>query len=390
MLHILFPIDNSLIDVFIGQSKEFCNRNDQFLHGVPYPFRNGQFQGVLGYVLKELADGFVCVKPLYEGEDVVLQYRQGCSRNLRGEVVGLTFAQPQQSLGFFEHDFQRPPLGINPVRLKELKLHVRGHQSVPCAPLAPLDKEQAHLGFGKNHVRHDVMTTQSPAVLSLALLVKVLDQCRCGMGFPIQKVFCLAVFPHLDHAQIIALDVAGTDEADDILAREPAVSQHIPEPDAFADGTLDHANHQVDLIPRVFIHALLHGIAAVTLFGETPGEFLVGHPELLLLPFLAQQGKIKNHLGRPVRDGKEQGLEAEDAPVLDMGKYPADVLHAPSCLGVVCVIDYQANRAFLATGTNPDSRPKLEGEVIDELPPIYFGVAHKAVEHVFLALQQAA
>ena len=42
MLHLLFPVDYSLID-------EFCNRNDQFLHGFPYPFRNGQFQGILGY-----------------------------------------------------------------------------------------------------------------------------------------------------------------------------------------------------------------------------------------------------------------------------------------------------------------------------------------------------
>ena len=49
MLHLLFPVDYSLIDVFISQSEEFCNRNDQFLHGFPYPFRNGQFQGILGY-----------------------------------------------------------------------------------------------------------------------------------------------------------------------------------------------------------------------------------------------------------------------------------------------------------------------------------------------------
>ena len=112
-----------------------------------------------------------------------------------------------------------------------------------------------------------------------------------------------------------------------------------------------------------FIDTLLQGVAAVTSFGETSCELFIGHPELSILSFFTQQCKIQKHLGCPVRDGKEQSLETEDAPVMDMGKHPADVLHAPSRLGIVRVIDYQADRAFLAPGTESDLRPKLKGEV---------------------------
>ena len=66
MLHILLPVDNNLIDVFITQSEEFGNRNNLFLHGTPYPFRDGQLQGILGYVLKEPGHGFVRGKPFHK------------------------------------------------------------------------------------------------------------------------------------------------------------------------------------------------------------------------------------------------------------------------------------------------------------------------------------
>ncbi len=65
MFHIFLPVDDSLIDIFISQSEEFRNRNDQFLHDAPHPFHNGQFQRILGYVLKELAHGLVGWKPLH-------------------------------------------------------------------------------------------------------------------------------------------------------------------------------------------------------------------------------------------------------------------------------------------------------------------------------------
>ena len=390
MLHLLFPVDYNLIDVFISQSEEFCNRNDQLLHGLPYPFRNGQFQGILGYFFEKLSHGFVCGKPFHKGENVVLQSRQGCRCNLRGKIVCLAFAQSQQPFGFLENDFQGPSLGINPVGFEEFELDVRSHQSVPCAPFASPDKEQAHLCVCKGHLCHDVMAAQPSAVPPFALFVKVLNQGRRSIGLSVQKVFCPDAFSYLDHTQVIALDAAGADEADDILAREPTVCQHIPEPDALADGAPDHFEHQVDFIPRVFINALLDGITVGTLFGETPCEFLIGHPELSLLSFFTQQCKIENHLGRPVRDGKKQGLETENAPVLDIGKHPADVFNAPSRLGIVRVIDYQADRATLAFGADPDSRPKLKSEIINEFPPGYLGVAHKTVEHVFFACQQAA
>ena len=119
-----------------------------------------------------------------------------------------------------------------------------------------LTKYRRTLVSAKGHVRHDVIATQSPAVLPPALPVKVPDQGRRGIGLPVQTVFCPAVFSHLDHAQVIALDVTGADEPDDILAGEPAVCQHIPEPDPFADGASYHGNHQVGFLCRVFIDTL--------------------------------------------------------------------------------------------------------------------------------------
>ena len=38
MFHIFLPVDDSLIDIFISQSEEFRNRNDQFLHDAPISF----------------------------------------------------------------------------------------------------------------------------------------------------------------------------------------------------------------------------------------------------------------------------------------------------------------------------------------------------------------
>ena len=32
MFHIFLPVDDSLIYIFVSQSEEFRNRNDQFLH----------------------------------------------------------------------------------------------------------------------------------------------------------------------------------------------------------------------------------------------------------------------------------------------------------------------------------------------------------------------
>ena len=36
MFHLFLPVDDSLIDIFISQSEEFRNRNDQFLHDAPH------------------------------------------------------------------------------------------------------------------------------------------------------------------------------------------------------------------------------------------------------------------------------------------------------------------------------------------------------------------
>lgn len=200
MFHLIRSVNYGIINILIGQAEEVSDRYDDFSENSSYFFRNRQFQRIFGCNLKEFAHCFVCSKPFYNGKNVILQRCQGCSSNLRSKVIGLAFAQAQQSLGFLKYDFQRPPLGINPTRLQEIELGVGCHQSVPNSVLAPFDKEQSYIGISKDYVCHDIMTAQFPAISLFLTFGKKLYQSRCNIRLTIEAIFCLAVFPNFNHS----------------------------------------------------------------------------------------------------------------------------------------------------------------------------------------------
>lgn len=175
-----------------------------------------------------------------------------------------------------------------------------------------------------------------------------------------------------------------------ILACKPAVSQNIPEFHSFTYGSFYHVNHKTDFACRIFVDSFLQGILFVTGLGETVFEFLGGHTKISFSPFFTKKCKIENHLGCSVCYDQKQCLESQNASVLNMGMHPADIFEAASGFGIVRIINYQTGGVFLMLGTDFDFRPKLHVKMIDKFTPINLRVAHKTVEHIFFAVQQAA
>jgi hypothetical protein len=73
-----------------------------------------------------------------------------------------------------------------------------------------------------------------------------------------------------------------------------------------------------------------------------------------------------------------------------MGMHSTYILNASSRFRTVCIINNQASGSVFAFGTDSDFRPKLEVEMIGQLPPIDLWIAQKPIENVLLATKQVA
>jgi hypothetical protein len=281
-------------------------------------------------------------------------------------------------------------LGINSVSLKELKSCIGCYQAAPSTLFASPNKEQTHFGIRKDDISRNIMAAQFSAISALFSFRKKFNQRWRRIEITFKTIFRLPVFPDLNHPQIVTAHMAGADKTNDILTGKPAVSQYISESDTFADGAFYHLSHKVVFPRGVFIDTFLQGSMLVMLPGKTGLQFFGGHAEIASLPFFAQEGKIENHLGRPVCYGKKESLESKDASVQDMGMYPTYILNAPSRFGTVCIVNNQASGSVFVFGTDSDFRPKLEIEMIRQLPPIDLWIAQKPIENVLLATKQVA
>ena len=109
------------------------------------------------------------------------------------------------------------------------------------------------------------------------------------------------------------------------------------------------------------------------------------------LASLPDKGKVKQHLAHTVCDADEQALETEHHRVYHMGVYLADKLCLNAPLGIVRVVHHQADgfravaRPFLL-----NLIPKLERNGGKNLAPVIRRIGKKPIEHVLLAVEQAA
>lgn len=383
------PVYEHVKDLFILDVEAFRDFTDEFKHHIPDSLGESEFHAAHGGILEESAYGFVVGEALGRGEQAVLHGRDGGHRNLRGKVSHLVLAQPEVLLALLKDDFQGPAHGVNPVGLGEVELSVCRDETVPLAPLATPGEEQAHVAACKGHVHGDVVATQPAAVAaSLPGLVEEGDELAGG----VPPAFVHVLRPaHLDHPEIVAPDVTGSDEQDDLRAGEPAVGQHIVEAYLALDNPAYHPDRQGYLALAVLFGAQCGMGAFLMLPGEPGVKLALLQAMLPVLALLADEGEVEQHLAEAVGYADEQPLEAEHHRMCHVGVYLADKLRPDATLGIVRVVHHQADW-IRAVGSPPllALAPELPGNDGENLAPVVRLIGDKPVEHVLTTVKQAA
>ena len=289
---------------------------------------------------------------------------------------------------YIKDDFQRPTLGVNPVGLEEIYPTVGSNQAVPLCPLAPLAEEQPDITAGKGHVHCDMPASQAAAILAPFLrMVEESDKLLGGVLLPFIFVLRLA---HLNHSKIMASDVAGGDELDNIRTGKPTVCKDVVKVNLALDNTAYHLNHQGYLVLVVFLNA--HGGmgALCMILCESSVKLLLLQAIVAFLAFLSYEGKVEEHLADAVCDADEQPLETEHHRMRHMRENLADKLCLDARLGIVGVINHQTYRlSILCSPLLLSLAPKLERDGRQDLAPVIRVVRQETVERVALTAELA-
>jgi len=383
------PVHEHIKDLFILDIEALCDFADDLKYHIPDSLSESKFHATLGSIHKESSYGFIVGEALSCGEYVVLHGCDGSHCNLRGEVPHLVLAQSESSLTLLKDNFQRPAPGVNPVSFEEVEFPVCCNESVPLAPLVTLAEEQTDIATSKAYIDGDVPASQTAAILAPFLrMVEESDELVGGVLVTFIYVLRLA---HLDHTKIVAPDVTGSDEQDDFCTGKPTVGQHIVKMDLALDDTSYHLNHQGNLALVVFLNA--HGcMGAFRMFlGETRIELFLLQTVVSILAFLADKGKVEQHLADTICDADKQSLETKHHRMRHMRVYLADKLRLDTPFGIVRIIDHQAYRLRALTRTALLGLvPKLERDHSENPAPVIRLIGDKSVEHVLPAVKQAA
>ena len=285
MTELIRPIHKHIKDLFILDVKPSAiSRTSSSIISQILSVRI-KFHASHSSILKESANGLVVGETSCRGEQVVLHGRNGCHGNLR-EVAHLVLSQTEISLTLLKDDFQRPALGVDSVGLKEVYLAVGGDESVPLSPLAALTEKQTDIATSEAHVHSDVPASQTTAVF--ASLLRVVEESNKLVGRCITPLYVLRL-AHFDHTKVMASDVAGSDEKDDLGTGKPTVGQHVVEVDLALDDATYHLNHQRNLALVVFLDAPGSVRVTVALLGETGIQLLLLQAVISLLACLRRQ-----------------------------------------------------------------------------------------------------
>ena len=380
-----------------NRRKQFAGigRDDlsDFQYGVkyefPYPVRNRQLESTRGDITEECPDSFISLKPLHRAKIVVLHHRQRKAGNLCGEVYALTLAEVEQLLAIVVGHLGSPSHGVGAICLEEAEREVCGEQSVPLSPPATLREEQTHGGSRKLHVNSAVSALQGSVVLGKSLLLESFDNLVSSQVTPLSVILGLA---QLDHAQQMALDVAASNQTDEVCTGKPAVNQQVVETDTALDGVFHHLDGLLGLLHGVLPDALLDTLAGIV-GRETLAALLVRQPLLLIgLPaFLTMKRKVKEQLAQSVTQQESHTLVAEYGLMLNMREHFADELTLTSALGSIRVIYNQTDwPVIMSLAATADLPQQLEIHRIEQLTPLNVTIIHKTIEHVLLTTEQAA
>ena len=266
MTEFVRPVHEHIKDLFILDIEALCDFADNLQYHIPDSLSESKLHATHSSILEESANGLVVGETSCRREQIVLHGCDGSHCYLRGEVPHLVLAQSESSLTLLKDNFQGPTSGVNPVGLEEVYLAVGGDESVPFSPLAALAEKQTDIAAGKDHVHSDVPASQTTAVpASLLGVVEKGDELVGGVLLTSIYVLRLA---HLDHTKIVASDVTGSDEQDDLCAGKPTVGQHVVKVNLTLDYATYHLNHQCNLALVVFLDTLGRVGALVVFLGE--------------------------------------------------------------------------------------------------------------------------
>lgn len=383
-------IDYSVVDFLICDVEDAGHGNDHLHNCAPNSFHYCQFHCSGAGFSEQGSYSFICIKPPYDGQKVVLYSGKRSACNLGCKIPRLTLAESQQALAVLEHDFQRPSLGINPVGFEELQLKVCGDQSVPCALPAASYEEKADLGVRKDDISHGVVAFELAAVPDLLPSLKKFDKCGGSKVIAFKTVFGASLLANLNHTEVVTADMPACGEPYYISAGKPAVSQNVAETHTFPYGAPYHVNGKFDLALTVFVDTFLDGSVFRACLAVSSGKFLCRHTEVAFLAGLAQQGEVKHHLAYAVSDGKRKGLETKDGLVLNMREDTTHKFETLPGLAEISIIDYQAGGAVLVVAADTYPGPQLKGKVVQQLAPVDSGILDETVEHVFSTANHAA
>ena len=214
MLKFIRTVDKSLEDFFILDLKTLGNLTDNVNDHSPDAFCYGKFRRVSCHFAEEYAYSLVERESSCRGKYVVLHGGDCGACNLRGEATNLILSEAEIPFTVLEFDFQRPRHRVDAVGILKFKFRVSCNQRVPVRLLVPFGKEQAYLTTCELNIHGDVVATKTTAVLaSLLGMVKKSDKRLSSIVLAVVVVLCLA---HLNHAKVVALDVAGGNELDNL------------------------------------------------------------------------------------------------------------------------------------------------------------------------------
>ena len=344
----------------------------------------GQLHGILTYILEQSADRFIIGESSGSGEYIVLNESDCGMSNLSREVAGLAFSETEILLAVLEYHLNRPSHCIKLISLVEVKRSVSGKDSAPRGIFAAAYIKQAYGHIFNERVHDNIMAAVSAAVLHA--LGSGRAPADDGFGRKSVSVFIEgephAPFSHFNHTEIMAFDSSCLDETYDILAGKPTVGQQIIKSKSVLDGSADHFLEQFDFAPGIILHALGGGTILVALLLKPAVEFGRRHGMIAILPRFSDKLEINDHLTLSVAYGKYQRLESKYHSMSDMAENAAYHLGMDTSLGIIGVIDNQADRTVGMVGTDRNFAPKLTGDMVHDLAPIETVVVDKPIKHI--------
>ena len=388
MLKFIRTVDKSLEDFLILDLKTLGNLVDNVNDHSPDAFRYGKLRRVSCHFTEESADSFIGREASGRSKYVILHGSNSGTCNLGSKVAHLILAKSEIPFAVLEHDFQRPTHGIDVVGLLEFKLGVGCNQCVPVRLLISLCKEQTNFATGKLNIYSNLVASKATTELtSLFGVVEESNQCFCSIVLPVVAVLCLS---HLNHTKVVALDMAGGNELDDLGTCEPTVCEDVVKVYLSGNKTLYHLYHERNLTLVILLDTFSRMAFRLAFLSESGIKLLLLKVVRAILAFFTDKTEVHEHLGGTISNTKEQSLEAENHLVLNVGEHLSNHLGLDASLRIVRVVNHQTYGSLvIPLCTRLSLVPELSCDIDEDFAPVIVLSRKKTIEHVLATVGYA-